>query len=45
VQHGTFSISNYGVSDSLIAAPIVIPRPYRRACVSCHISCRTARIA
>jgi 2-oxoglutarate dehydrogenase E2 component (dihydrolipoamide succinyltransferase) len=27
VQHGTFSISNHGVSGSLIAAPIVIPQP------------------
>jgi 2-oxoglutarate dehydrogenase E2 component (dihydrolipoamide succinyltransferase) len=27
VQHGTFSISNHGVSGSLVAAPIVIPQP------------------
>jgi 2-oxoglutarate dehydrogenase E2 component (dihydrolipoamide succinyltransferase) len=27
VQHGTFSISNHGVSGSLIAAPIIIPQP------------------
>jgi 2-oxoglutarate dehydrogenase E2 component (dihydrolipoamide succinyltransferase) len=27
VQYGTFSISNHGVSGSLIAAPIVIPQP------------------
>ncbi len=27
VQHGTFTISNHGVSGSLIAAPIVIPQP------------------
>ena len=27
VRHGTFSISNHGVSGSLIAAPIVIPQP------------------
>jgi 2-oxoglutarate dehydrogenase E2 component (dihydrolipoamide succinyltransferase) len=27
VQQGTFSISNHGVSGSLIAAPIVIPQP------------------
>jgi 2-oxoglutarate dehydrogenase E2 component (dihydrolipoamide succinyltransferase) len=27
VQHGTFSISNHGVSGSLLAAPIVIPQP------------------
>jgi 2-oxoglutarate dehydrogenase E2 component (dihydrolipoamide succinyltransferase) len=27
VQHGTFSLSNHGVSGSLIAAPIVIPQP------------------
>jgi 2-oxoglutarate dehydrogenase E2 component (dihydrolipoamide succinyltransferase) len=27
VQPGTFSISNHGVSGSLIAAPIVIPQP------------------
>src|SRR5207245_3085518 len=28
VQHGTFSISNHGVSGSLIAAPLVIPPPH-----------------
>ncbi len=27
VRHGTFSISNHGVSGSLVAAPIVIPQP------------------
>jgi 2-oxoglutarate dehydrogenase E2 component (dihydrolipoamide succinyltransferase) len=27
VQHGTFSISNHGMSGSLIAAPIIIPQP------------------
>ena len=27
VQQGTFSISNHGVSGSLVAAPIVIPQP------------------
>jgi 2-oxoglutarate dehydrogenase E2 component (dihydrolipoamide succinyltransferase) len=27
VRHGTFSISNHGVSGSLLAAPIVIPQP------------------
>jgi 2-oxoglutarate dehydrogenase E2 component (dihydrolipoamide succinyltransferase) len=27
VQHGTFSISNHGVSGSLVATPIVIPQP------------------
>jgi 2-oxoglutarate dehydrogenase E2 component (dihydrolipoamide succinyltransferase) len=27
VQHGTFTISNHGVSGSLVAAPIVIPQP------------------
>jgi 2-oxoglutarate dehydrogenase E2 component (dihydrolipoamide succinyltransferase) len=27
VQHGTFSISNHGVSGSLLAAPIIIPQP------------------
>jgi 2-oxoglutarate dehydrogenase E2 component (dihydrolipoamide succinyltransferase) len=27
VQRGTFSISNHGVSGSLIAAPIIIPQP------------------
>jgi 2-oxoglutarate dehydrogenase E2 component (dihydrolipoamide succinyltransferase) len=27
VQHGTFSISNHGVSGSLVAAPIIIPQP------------------
>jgi 2-oxoglutarate dehydrogenase E2 component (dihydrolipoamide succinyltransferase) len=27
VQQGTFSISNHGVSGSLIAAPIIIPQP------------------
>jgi 2-oxoglutarate dehydrogenase E2 component (dihydrolipoamide succinyltransferase) len=27
VQHGTFSISNHGVTGSLIAAPIIIPQP------------------
>src|SRR6476469_1576137 len=27
VQHGTFAISNHGVSGSLVAAPIVIPQP------------------
>jgi 2-oxoglutarate dehydrogenase E2 component (dihydrolipoamide succinyltransferase) len=27
VRHGTFSISNHGVSGSLVATPIVIPQP------------------
>jgi 2-oxoglutarate dehydrogenase E2 component (dihydrolipoamide succinyltransferase) len=27
VQHGTFSISNHGVSGSLVASPIIIPQP------------------
>ncbi len=27
MQHGTFSISNHGVSGSIIAAPIIIPQP------------------
>jgi 2-oxoglutarate dehydrogenase E2 component (dihydrolipoamide succinyltransferase) len=27
VRHGNFSISNHGVSGSLVAAPIVIPQP------------------